>query len=151
MINPQSVPGQAQTIQQQQLQQQKPLIQNAQIRPVSQQPVNSQQQQQQQQQQYVQQHQNVQQQQQVVVGGAGNVPGVMSDEDILYNRKIEELQPHLPRLERMLANAAGKTNEQSKIKAFIDVIMRNKKVSMEILLRCENSLNVRLFLKLFLT
>jgi hypothetical protein len=133
------VPNQAQTIQQQQQlqQQQKPLIQNAQIRPASQQQVNIQQQ------QYVQQ--NPQQQQTGVVGGGGSVVGVaavMSEDEILYNRKIEELQQHLPRLERMLANAAGKTNEQSKIKAFIDVIMRNKKVSMEILLRCENSLNV---------
>ena len=33
-----------------------------------------------------------------------------STDEEMYNKKIEELQQHLPRLERMLANATGKLN-----------------------------------------
>lgn len=117
--------------QQQQIQQ-NPNIQNAQIRPGH--PVAPNQQVNQNSQQFVNsQHQQI-----------GTAPASLSADDEAYNQKIEELQQHLPRLERMLQSATGKSNatEINKIKAFIDVIQRNKKVSMEILLRCESSLNV---------
>ena len=122
-VNPQITQQQAQ---------QKPNIQNAQIRPGHpNQPVN----------QNSQQYVNSQQPQ------VSTTPANLSADDDAYNQKIEELQQHLPRLERMLQSATGKSNatEINKIKAFIDVIQRNKKVTMEILLRCESSLNVTLF------
>ena len=45
-----------------------------------------------------------------------------ADEE-LYNRKIEELQQHLPRLERMLANATGR----SIFKCELKMIVKTKK------------------------
>lgn len=74
--------------------QQKTIVQNSQIRPTIVNPN--------QQQQFIAQQQSQQQQQ--PSGAAASA----TDEE-LYNRKIEDLQQHLPRLERLLANATGNT------------------------------------------
>jgi hypothetical protein len=66
---------------------------------------------------------------------------ISDDNEEAYKRKIDELRTHLPRLEKMHANSVGKNpHEANKIKAFIDVIMGTKKVTMDLLLKCENSL-----------
>ncbi|CAF0937560.1 unnamed protein product [Brachionus calyciflorus] len=70
-------------------------------------------------------------------------PTVSIEEEELYNRKIQELKiNHLARLERMYQNSSGRNpNETTKIKAFIDVVMGHKRVTMDVLLKCEASLN----------
>lgn len=86
-----------------------------------------------------------QQQQQQAQYQQAQTPQTNPDEDEMYNRKIEELKAnHLARLEKMLAASTGRNpSETAKIKAFIDVVMGVRKVSMEILLKCEVSLNAQ--------
>ena len=76
------------------------------------------------------------QEQQQQLSAIGN--NALSTDEELYERKTEELQVHLPRLERLVEKAS--VTEESKIKSFIDIIMRNKRVTMDVLLSCERSL-----------
>ena len=76
------------------------------------------------------------QEQQQQLSAIGN--NALSTDEELYERKTEELQVHLPRLERLIEKAS--VIEESKIKSFIDIIMRNKRVTMDVLLSCERSL-----------
>lgn len=62
--------------------------------------------------------------------------------DEAYNRKIEELKAtYLPRLERLLAQGKSQ-DEMKKLKAFIDVVRGDKRVTMDVLLKCEMTLSV---------
>ena len=76
------------------------------------------------------------QEQQQQLSAIGN--NALGTDEELYERKTEELQVHLPRLERLIEKAS--VIEESKIKSFIDIIMRNKRVTMDVLLSCERSL-----------
>jgi hypothetical protein len=76
------------------------------------------------------------QEQQQQLSAIGN--NALGTDEELYERKTEELQVHLPRLERLVEKAS--VTEESKIKSFIDIIMRNKRVTMDVLLSCERSL-----------
>lgn len=78
------------------------------------------------------------------VNGGSQPTTTTSDEEELYNRKIQELKAnHLARLERMLQTSSRNTNEIQKLKAFIEVIMGQRRVPMEVLLKCEASLNAQ--------
>ena len=46
----------------------------------------------------------------------------------------------------LIKNIAKNSSDAPKLKAFIDVIMGNKLVTMDVLLRCENSLIVSNFI-----
>ena len=83
-----------------------------------------------------------QQQPQYVQGQPpGQAVPMPTPDDEAYTRKIQDLRQYLPILDVMLSNASEKS-QTAKIKAFIDVVMGNKRVTMETLLKCEKTLIV---------
>ena len=84
----------------------------------------------------------VQQQQQPPQQYVPAQPPTGQPDDEAYNRKIQDVKRFLPLLDTMLKNANEKGTDSTKIKAFIDVVIGTKRVSMETLLKCEKTLIV---------